>query len=237
MTEWVAKRFWDEVTVVQDGAGFAIRLDGRPLRTPAKAPLVLPSPALAQAVAAEWEAQDQVIAPQSMPFTRTANSAIDNVALNHAEIADMIAEYGGTDLLCYRADGPAELIARQCADWDPLLDWAAEALNAPLTIGAGVVPVAQPPESLAGLSARVHALDPFRLAALHDLVTLSGSLVIGLAALARHRPPEALWDLSRIDETWQAEQWGEDEIAAADAAAKRADFLHAARVLEHLETA
>lgn len=235
MTEWAAKRFWDEVTVANEGTCHAVRLDGKPLRTPAKAALVLPSRALADAVAAEWEAQEDLIAPQTMPFTRTANSAIDNVALNHAEIAAMIAEYGETDLLCYRADGPAELIARQCADWDPLLDWAAEDLNAPLTTGTGVIHVAQPPESLAGLSAHVHALDPFRLAALHDLVALSGSLVIGLAVLARHRPPEALWDLSRIDETWQAEHWGEDEIAAADATIKRADFLHAAQVLAHLE--
>lgn len=237
MSEWTARRFWDDVTVAPDAAGHAILLDGKPLHTPAKAPLVLPSRALADAVAAEWAAQEDMVAPHTMPFTRTANSAIDNVALNHAEIAAMIAEYGETDLLCYRAEGPAELIARQCADWDPLLDWAAEALDAPLATGVGVIHVPQPRESLARMSARVHALDPFRLAALHDLVALSGSLVIGLAALTRHRPPDALWALSRIDETWQAEQWGEDDIAAADAAGKRTAFLHAAQVLECLESA
>lgn len=236
MTEWAAKRFWDEVSVIADGAGHAVRLDGKPLRTPARVPLVLPSRALAEAVAAEWAGQEDLIAPLTMPFTRTANSAIDNVALNHSEIAAMIAEYGKSDLLCYRADGPAELITRQCADWDPLLAWAAEALSAPLATGTGVIHVAQPEESIAALSAKVHALDPFRLAALHDLVALSGSLVIGFAALERHMPAPALWDLSRIDETWQAEQWGEDEIAAAEAAAKRADFLHAARVLTHLDS-
>ncbi|MCR9088172.1 MAG: ATPase [Rhodobacteraceae bacterium] len=236
MSEWTARRFWDDVTVAPDAVGHAILLDGKPLHTPAKAPLVLPSRALADAVAAEWAAQEDMVAPHTMPFTRTANSAIDNVALNHAEIAAMIAEYGETDLLCYRAEGPAELIARQCADWDPLLDWAAEALDAPLATGVGVIHVPQPHESLARMSARVHALDPFRLAALHDLVALSGSLVIGLAALTRHRPPDALWALSRIDENWQAEQWGEDDIAAADAAAKRTAFLHAAQVLERLES-
>lgn len=234
MSEWTAKRFWQQVGVTREGGGYGITLDGKPLRTPAKAALILPSRAFAEALAAEWDAQGEVVAPQTMPFTRTANSAIDNVAQNHRAVAAMIAEYGDTDLLCYRAEAPAELIARQGADWDPLLAWVADELEAPLTAGTGVTHVPQPEASLAALSARVHALDAFRLAALHDLVALSGSLVIGLAVLEGHRAAEALWDLSRIDEIWQAEQWGEDEIAAADAAAKRADFLHAGRVLTHL---
>lgn len=237
MTEWAARRFWSDVAVAETEGGYAIHLDARPVRTPAKAPLILPTRGFAEAVAKEWAVQGDIIEPRRMPFTRTANTAIDNVAKNRAALVAMLADYGDSDLLCYRAQGPAELVARQCADWDPLLDWAAERLGAPLVTGAGVMHVPQPGDSLAALAARVDALDPFRLAALHDLVVLSGSLVIGLAVLERHMPPEALWDASRIDETWQIEQWGPDEDAAEHARARRADFLHAAEVLFQLDAA
>ncbi|MFP4275429.1 MAG: ATP12 family chaperone protein [Paracoccaceae bacterium] len=230
MSEWKARRFWTRAEVEPQGHGFRVTLDGRHLRTPAKAELHLPTRALAEAVAAEWEAQGEVIDPQSMPVTRTANSAIDKVMPQRAAVADMLAEYGGTDLLCYRAEAPEELTLRQAQSWDPLLDWAARALGAPLTAGVGVMHVTQPEASLAALSGRVHRFGAFELAALHDLVALSGSLVIGLAVTEGHDTPERLWEVSRIDETWQEEQWGYDDEARAGAQRRRADFLHAARV-------
>ncbi len=226
---WTAKRFWSEASAGPCDGGFTVRLDGRGAKTPAKTPLILPTAALAEAVAAEWEAQTGKVSPASMPLTRMANSALDKVAPQFREVADMIAAYGGSDLLCYRATGPRELIARQAAAWDPLLDWAARVLSAPLITTAGVMPVAQPQAALAALSARVHALTPFELAALHDLVAISGSLILGLAVACGHLTPDQAWDASRIDETWQAELWGRDEDAARIEALRRAALLDAGR--------
>jgi chaperone required for assembly of F1-ATPase len=229
MTGWAAKRFWTEVSLRPEGEGFAVLLDDRPVRTPLKAVLILPTEALAREVAAEWQAQSGAVQPATMPYTRTANSATDSVARNFDAVAGMLAAYGGTDLLCYRATGPADLVARQAAGWDPLLDWAATALLAPLRITAGVMHVDQPEQSLAALGAAVRNLDPFRLAAFHDLVALSGSLVLALAVSRGRLPAETAWNLSRIDETWQAELWGKDEEAAETAARKHGEFLQAAR--------
>lgn len=237
MSEWALKRFWKAVEVAPTEGGFAISLDGRQVRSPAKALLIVPTEAYANAVAAEWDAQEEKVDPRSMPFTRTANSALDNVTRNHAEIANMIADYGGTDLLCYRAESPAGLVARQEAAWDPLLAWAETSLAARLTPVTGLMHVAQPEEALQNLSQRVHRLDPFRLAAFHDLVTLSGSLILGFTVTEGHQDPEAAWLMSRIDEIWQAEKWGEDEEAAAFAAQKKSDFLHAASVFDLLAQA
>lgn len=228
MAEWAAKRFWKAAEAVPEGAGFAVHLDGRAVKTPAKAPLILPTEALARAVAAEWQAQDERIDPLSMPFTRSANSALDRVAPQHAEVAEIVAAYGESDLICYRAESPAALVARQAEAWDPLVDWARDALAAPLVMATGVMHVPQPATSIEALRARVHRQDAFALTALHDLTALSGSLVMGLAVLEGETTPEALWALSRVDEDWQATQWGEDEEAAAVAARKRGDFLHAA---------
>ncbi|WP_238365574.1 ATP12 family chaperone protein [Mesobacterium pallidum] len=232
MSEWKRKRFWTAAEVVPEAEGFAVRLDGRPLRTPAKTALTLPSAALAAAIAAEWDAQEGEVDPGTMPCTRTANSALDKVAVQCAEVADMLADYGGTDLLCYRAETPDELVARQAAAWDPLLDWAARALGAPLNVGRGVMHIAQPETSTARLREIVHEHDPFELAALHDLVAMSGSLVLGLAAARDVAPAQEIWDLSRVDEDWQAEQWGIDEEAAETAAYKRGEFLQAKRFLD-----
>lgn len=230
MTGWARRRFWTAAAVEADGAeGFRVVLDGRDVRTPAKAPLRVPTRALAEAIAAEWAAQGDTIDPEAMPVTRAANSAIDKVAPDPAAVVAEVAGFGASDLLCYRADGPGVLVARQAAAWDPLLHWADRALGAPLRVTRGIVHVAQPPESLAALHARVAALDPFGLTALHDLVSTSGSLVIGLRALEPDADIKALWAASRIDEDWQIEQWGEDAEARAAADAREGAFRLAER--------
>lgn len=234
MSEWKQKRFWKAAGVAELDGGYGVTLDGRTLRSPAKAILSVPSRALADALAAEWDAQEDVVDPRSMPLTRTANSAIDKVRIQRAEVADILADYGGTDLLCYRAEGPEPLVARQAEVWDPLLDWAAQTLNAPLNVGAGVMHLAQPDASLKSLHERVHALDHWQLAAFHDLVALSGSLVIGFAACESPWSREDLWQASRLDELWQIEQWGPDEEAAEVAALKAAAFADAARFYDLL---
>lgn len=228
MSGWAKKRFWTEVSVTEAEGGFGVALDGRPLRTPARAALQVPTRALAARIAAEWAAQDDTVRPERMPATRAANAAIDKVRGQLAEVAALIAAYGETDLLCHRAEGPAALRARQDAAWDPLLDWSAGAFGLDWTVTAGVMPVDQPAGTLARLAEQVRAFNPFELTAFHDLVAMSGSLVLGLAVTRNVQSPEALWALSRIDEEWQAEQWGEDEEARAHAALRRQSFLDAA---------
>jgi chaperone required for assembly of F1-ATPase len=229
MSEWKAKRFWTSADIAPEDDGFSVRLDGRPVKTPAKAPLVVPTSDMARAIAAEWDAQVDVIDPHSMPVTRSANAAIDKVRHQHAEVAQMLADYGDADLLCYRAASPVELIHRQSEAWDPLLDWAEATFGARLRTVTGVMHAPQDQTALAALTGPVHKMDAFTLTAFHDLVSLSGSLVIGFAALTGHRPPDELWQLSRLDEQWQAELWGVDEEAAEQAARKESDFLAAKR--------
>jgi chaperone required for assembly of F1-ATPase len=224
---WKAKRFWSDVSVAEAADGYAVQLDARRVMTPGKLPLALPTRAMADAVAAEWAAQQDEIQPLTMPVTRAANSAIERVAPQHDAVAATLAAYAETDLTCHRADTPQTLAARQAAAWDPLLDWLSGALGARLFPTTGVLPVAQPSRSLERLGAHVAGLDAFRLTALHDLVALSGSLVIGLAVAHDRLDPEAAWPVSRIDEDWQIEQWGRDAEAAAAAAVKRRDFLRA----------
>lgn len=183
MSEWKARRFWKSATVRPADGGWEVVLDERPIRTPGKQPLILPTRALAQAIAAEWDAQAEIIDPNTMPLTRAANSTIEKVAPQFDAVADMLAEYGGSDLLSYRAERPEDLIQIQAQGWDPLIDWAATELRAPLRITHGVVHVAQDPQALARLREAVGALDVFGLTALHDLVTLPGSLVLGLAVI------------------------------------------------------
>ncbi len=228
-SEWKAKRFWKVVSVVPEGDGFAVELDERRVKTPAKVSLVLPTQEMANAVAAEWDAQTGVINPINMPFMRSANAAIDKVGHQHGEVADMLAGYGDSDLLCYRADNPEELVSRQAKAWDPALDWAHKALAARLAVYTGVIHQPQPTDELARLSARVHALSHFQLAAFHDLVSLSGSLILGFGAAMEWREAEEIWRLSQLDETWQQEQWGVDEDAQAMSEVKRQAFLHAKR--------
>lgn len=218
------KRFYTGVAVIAGEVGFEIHLDGRPVRTPARAPLALPNGALADAVAQEWRAQGERIDPASMPFTGLANAAIDHVAPDPARFAAAIARYGESDLLCYRAEGPLELVARQAAAWDPLLDWARTRYDIAFRVTQGIVPVAQPPETLERLGQVVAAMDAFTLAGLSNLVALSGSLVAGLALVEGVQDGPAIWRAAEIDESWQVERWGEDAEASANAVRRARDF-------------
>lgn len=231
MSDWKPRRFWTEAAALPVTGGYTVQLDKRPVKTPAKAALVVPTEALAQALAAEWDAQEEVVDPNTMPMTRTANSAIDKVAVQRADVAEMLAAYGDSDLLCYRADSPAELVDRQVAHWDPMLDWAEAELGARLSPRTGIIHAPQDPAALEVLRDRVHALDPFELAAFHDLVALTGSLVLGFAAFLTTRSADEIWEVSRLDERWQEAQWGIDEEARKIEALKRASFDDARRFL------
>jgi chaperone required for assembly of F1-ATPase len=237
VTEWKARRFWKAAEVVPAEGGHAIELDGRPVRSPLKTPIVVPSEPLAQGLAREWDAQEEVIDPLSMPLTRAVNAALDKVAPQRAEVAAHLAGYGESDLLCYRAEAPAELVRRQAVAWDPMLDWLAEAHGARLAVTTGVMPTPQPANAVAVLRARVDALSSWELTGFSEFVTLSGSLVLGLAAFEGRLAPDAAWTLSRIDEDWQAEQWGEDSEEAERIAVKRAAFLQARIYLDLLGAA
>lgn len=217
--EWKARRFWTDAQVRQNGPDWEVMLDDRVLRTPGKQALLLPTRALAEAIAAEWQAQTDVIDPLSMPLTRAANSAIERVAPQASDVAAMLAEYGATDLLSYRAEAPEDLQRAQADGWDPLIDWAAAALNAPLRVTHGIVPVPQDDAALLNLRAKIDALDIFGLTALHDLVTIPGSLILGLAVIDGRIDAQTAHQLSRIDEEFQAQRWGRD--SDADAAAQR----------------
>ncbi|QIE46662.1 ATPase [Pseudohalocynthiibacter aestuariivivens] len=232
MSDWKAKRFWKKAQVTDEVGGYGVALDARPVNTPGKLRLIVPTRAMAEAIAAEWDAQEEHINPNTMPVTRSANSALEKVGVQHGAVADMIADYGDSDLLCYRATSPQELVARQAAGWDPLLAWADSELDVRLAVHPGVMHQSQNPEMLQKLRTEVHAQDNFALTALHDLVSLSGSLIIGLAAQRESQPIETLWKLSRIDEDWQTELWGEDDDANAQTARKAEAFLHAKRFFD-----
>ncbi|MDP4024512.1 ATP12 family protein [Methylobacterium sp. NEAU 140] len=226
------RRFYTEAGFAPDPGGFRLTLDGRPANTPARHPLVLPTPALAERVAAEWGRQVEAIDPATMPLTRLANTAIDGVAPRRAAVAADLAAYAGTDLLAYRAGEPERLVAAQAAAWDPVLAWARDALGARLILSEGVMHVTQPPETVRALSEAVAAVeDPFRLAALHTLTTLSGSLLLALAVLHGRLDPAEAWEAAHVDETYQAAVWGRDAEAEARLAARRAEFEAAAGMI------
>lgn len=231
MTGWASrKRFWTDAAVAPHDGGWGVALDGRPLRTPARALLTAPTQAAAEACAQEWRAQPETYDPATMPVTRALNSAIDRVAPQFQAVAAEVAAYGETDLLCYRAPAPQQLVDRQAQAWDPWLDWARTRHGAALICVAGVIHAPQPPESIGRLAEAVAALNPWRLTALYELTALSGSLVLGLAVEEGVLEPEKAWPISRIDEHWQIAQWGEDAEAAEVAARKAADFAAAARL-------
>jgi chaperone required for assembly of F1-ATPase len=228
------KRFYKDVAVSEDRG---ILLDGRPVKTPARAALLLPNDALANAVAEEWRAQGEEIDPRSMPFTGLANAAIDRVAANPNAFAAGLAQYGETELLCYRAERPPELIARQTERWDPLLDWAKTQYDVDFVQVAGIMHQPQPMTTLLRLGDAIAAANPFALAALSPIVTIGGSLVLALGVYEEAVLPHDAFDLAHLDELWQAELWGEDDFALATRAAHRRDFIAACQFLELLRAA
>lgn len=221
------KRFWKQAAVVENDGGYGVELDGRRVNTPNKTPLIVPTISMAQAIAAEWDAQPEKIDPLSMPVTRSANSALDKVLPQQAEVTAMLAEYGDSDLLCYRAAGPVELIAQQAAMWDDVLDWAATEFGGRLVVGEGVMHVAQDTVILQNLHAQVTAFDNFALVGVHDLVAISGSLILALAVTRGAVSVSDAWAKSRVDEHWQVSQWGHDDEASANESLKKQAFVHA----------
>ena len=230
MSEWSMKRFWTEVSVEEEAGGFAVKLDGRLVRTPAKRALIVPGQTMAENIAAEWDAQSEGVRPETMPWTRSANAALDKVATQRAEVETHLAGYAATDLLCYRAEGPEGLVALQAETWDPVLDWMESRFGVRLATTAGVMPVEQASADLAVLAKTMEPMTDFQLTGFHDLVTLSGSFGLALAAADREWSAEHLWSASRLDEEWQIRQWGEDEEASSVAALKKQAFLHATEV-------
>ena len=229
MTEWKLKRFWTEASVSETEEGYAVLLDDRGVRTPAKTSLVVPTVELARAIADEWDAQEGTIDPTTMPFTRSANAAIDKVTHQFDEVVNLLAEYGETDLLCYRADAPVELSERQSEAWDPLLGWAKDTFEADLSPATGVMFVEQPAQSLNNLKMALLDQSAFQLTATYDLISISGSLILGLAVCKGKISAQEAWELSRIDEIWQIEQWGDDEEATEVAEIQANSLRHAGR--------
>jgi len=224
------KRFYKEVAV----ADRAILLDGKPVRTPARAELILPTAALADAVAAEWRSQEGEIDPRTMRLTGLSNAAIDRVAPDLTAFARPLAAYAESDLLCYRADAPPELIARQAEAWDPLLDWAGRRFDVRFTVTSGIVHAPQPAATIARLGQALAAYDAFHLAALAPIVTIGGSLVVALALAEDEVDPDSAFDLTHLDELWQARRWGEDRLALEARAVRKRDFMAAAQLLDLL---
>ena len=229
------KRVYTKVETRATEAGYGIALDGRPVRTPARRNLVVPSSTLAAAIAAEWDAQHDEIRPAAMPLTRLAATAIDRTAFQRDQVVAEVANFAATDLVCYRADHQPALAARQQALWQPLIDWATLRFDAPLSVTSGVIPTPQSPASLKAFAAAVAAQDDFRLTALHTLTAACGSLVIALALMEGRLDAEAAFAASQLDESFQIEAWGEDAEAAARREALAADITAAARFLELLE--
>ncbi len=229
------KRFYREATVVSDERGHGVALDAKPLRTPAKAELIVPSRALAEAIAAEWRAQGSDISLHALPLTRLAGAAIDLVARRRDAIVAETANYAGTDLICYRATHPPELVKRQQMLWQPLLDWLAEYFEAPLHVTMGITPLSQPPASLAALKKAVAAHDDLHLTALRLATATSGSLAIALALLSRRLDADAAFAAAELDESFQIEKWGEDPEQTKRRAALRDDLRLTERFAELLE--
>lgn len=230
------KRFFTEATAEPADNGFQIRFDGREARTPARAPIVLPTEAAAGIVAAEWNAQGQIVQPGEMPAVRLVNSVIDGVTRSMAEVQAEVVKFAGTDLLCYRADAPDELVAIQQAAWDPVLAWARDELGARFYLAEGIMHVAQPAHALEAMDRAVTAAlgqgpgAPFRLGALHVMTTLTGSALLGLATLMQAMAPAEAWAKAHVDEDFQISRWGEDAEAAERRARRWREMETAARL-------
>lgn len=228
------KRFWKVAEVVEVDGGFGVALDGRQVKTPGRVDLAVPTGALAEAIAAEWNECGETVDPRAMPLSGLANAAIDRVAPDKGGFAAGLARYAETDLTCYRAEGPAALVARQAESWDALLAWARRRYDVDFACVSGVMHMPQPDETVRKLGHAVATLDAFRLAGLSPLVTIGGSLVAGLAVLEEMMPAEDAWEAVSLDESWQLEQWGDDAEARAALDSRRRDFLAGARLLELL---
>jgi len=227
------KRFYTTAAVTGDGP-WGVALDGRPLRTPARAALAVPTRALADAIADEWQGQGERLDPRAMPLTGLANAAIDRVAPDPGHFAGELARFAENELLAYRADGPAALVARQAAIWDPWLAWVRARYDVGFEAVTGIIHRPQPAATLARIAAAYRAFDPFRLAALHPVVTISGSAVVGLAVAAGAMDAGTAWEVGHLDELWQAEQWGKDPLAEAGHKERQRDLAAAAGFLARL---
>ncbi|QNM82192.1 ATPase [Sphingomonas sabuli] len=228
------KRFWKQAAVAEGADGWTVELDGKPLRTPARHALAVPSAALARAIAAEWNDSGETVDPRTMPLTGLANAAVDRVAPASAPFAAGLAKYGEGDLLCYRAESPRELRARQDQMWDALLAWGRRRFDVDFETTCGIVHVPQPEATVRRLAHAIAALDPYRLSALSVLVTIGGSLVVALGVIEGAIAADDAWSAVTVDEQWQREQWGADAEADAALDLKRRDFLAAARFVELL---
>jgi chaperone required for assembly of F1-ATPase len=228
------KRFWKQAQPVESDGGWGVELDGKPLRTPARDPLTVPTPALAEAIAAEWNAIEEKIDPGTMPLTGLANAALDRVASDKHAFAKGLARYAEADLACYRAEGPSALVDRQAESWDALLGWGRRRFDVDFCTTSGIVHVDQPAATIDQLSHAVAALDPFRLAGLSPLITIGGSLLAALGVLEGSLTPDQAWEAVTVDDRWQLEQWGSDAEAEAALDNRRRDFMAAARFLELL---
>ncbi len=224
------KRFYKLATLTGDRP-FGVALDARPLRTPGRLPLDLPTRALADAVAAEWNAQGDAIIPRTMPLTGLANAAIERIAPDHDAFADGLSGYAETELLAYRADYPPPLVAHQAAVWEALLAWARARYDIDFTIVTGIIHQPQPAATLARIRAAYRAYSAFHLAALNPIVSISGSAIIGLAVAEGHIDAGQAWAIGHLDELWQAEQWGKDPLAEAGHNERQADLAAAAHML------
>jgi chaperone required for assembly of F1-ATPase len=227
------RRFYKEVAVRDDPAGFAVVLDGRPIRTPARRALVLPRRPLAEASASEWGAQSEFIDPATMAMTRLANTIIDGAAAAADELAAEIRRYLGSDLLCYRAATPKALVARQSLRWDPILAWAKSALGAPFVTVQGITHVRQPADAIERASAAIPR-DPWRLGAAHAITVLTGSALIALAMMGGDIGIDAAWAAAQVDEDWNMELWGRDELSLKRRAYRLAEMEAAAKVLAEI---
>ena len=228
------KRFWKRANAVERDGGWGVELDGKPLRTPARDPLTVPTEALAKAIAAEWNGVEDKIDPGAMPLTGLANAAVDRVAPDKEAFARGIARYAEGDLACYRAQKPGALVERQTELWDMLLGWGRRRFDVDFCTTTGIVHVDQPAATIDRLSHAVAALDPFRLAGLAPLVTIGGSLLAALGVLEGAFTPDQAWDAVSIDERWQLDQWGSDSEAEAALQNRSRDFMASARFLELL---
>ncbi len=228
------KRFWEAAAAIAADGGYAIALDGRRVKTPAKADLILPTVDLAEAVVEEWNSVGDTIDPREMPLTGLANAAIDRIAPDKEQFAKGIALYGESDLTCYRAEGPEGLVRWQQDAWDALLEWARRRYDVDFSLCTGVMHIEQPADTVRKLSHEVMALDAFYLAGLSLMVTIGGSLVAALAVYEEMMPADGVWEAVSLDDRWQLEEWGEDAEARLALDARRRDFLAAARFLSLL---